>query len=131
MAMTAAQVRAYRQKMSGGKSGQDKDRSVETKTMTAEDVRAYRQKVQAQSEQEQKETDNVRSRMAQSQSGSGVRTATESPLQTRVQLPQGSTDTRWMGGGTRQLGTLGTTLSPLQSADAALQRSSPEGGSFA
>ncbi len=106
MAMTAAQVRAYRQKMSGGKSGQDKDRSVETKTMTAEDVRAYRQKVQAQSEQEKKETDSVRSRMAQSQSGSGVRTATESPFQTRVQLPQGSTDTRWMGGGTRQLGTL-------------------------
>ena len=106
MAMTAAQVRAYRQKMSGGKSGQDKDRSVETKTMTAEDVRAYRQKVQAQSEQKQKEAGSVSSRMAQSQSGSGVRTATESPLQTRVQLPQGSTDTRWMGGGTRQLGTL-------------------------
>ena len=114
MAMTAAQVRAYRQKMSGGKSGQDKDRSVETKTMTAEDVRAYRQKVQAQSEQEQKEPDSVRSRMAQSQSGSGVRTAAESPLQTRVQLPQGSTDTRWMGGGTRQLGT---TLSPVKSGN--------------
>ena len=106
MAMTAAQVRAYRQKMSGGKSGQDKDQSVETKTMTAEDVRAYRQKVQAQSEQKQKEANSVQGRMAQSQSGSGVRTATESPLQTRVQLPQGSTDTRWMGGGTRQLGTL-------------------------
>lgn len=44
--------------------------------------------------------------MAQSRSGSGVRTAVESPLLTRVQLPQGSTDTRWMGGGTRQLGTL-------------------------
>ena len=106
MAMTAAQVRAYRQKMSGGKSSQDKDQSVETKTMTAEDVRAYRQKVQAQSEHEQKETGSVSSRMAQSRSGSGVRTATESPLQTRVQLPQGSTDTRWMGGGTRQLGTM-------------------------
>ena len=106
MAMTAAQVRAYRQKMSGGKSGQDKDQSVETKTMTAEDVRAYRQKVQAQSEQKQKETGSVSNRMAQSRSGSGVRTAVESPLQTRVQLPQGSTDTRWMGGGTRQLGTL-------------------------
>ena len=106
MAMTAAQVRAYRQKMSGGKSGQDKDRSVETKTMTAEDVRAYRQKVQAQSEQKQKEAGSLSSRMAQSQSGSGVRTAAESPLQTRVQLPQGSMDTRWMGGGTRQLGTL-------------------------
>ena len=106
MAMTAAQVRAYRQKMSGGKSGQDKDQSVETKTMTAEDVRAYRQKVQAQSEQKQKETGSVSSRMAQSRSGSGVRTAVESPLQTRVQLPQGSTDTRWLGGGTRQLGTL-------------------------
>ena len=106
MAMTAAQVRAYRQKMSGGKSGQNKDQSVETKTMTAEDVRAYRQKVQAQSEQERKETGSVSSRMAQSQSSSGVRTATESPLQTRVQLPQGSADTRWMGGGTRQLGTL-------------------------
>lgn len=106
MAMTAAQVRAYRQKMSGGKSSQDKDQSVETKTMTAEDVRAYRQKVQAQSEQKQKEANSVQGRMAQSQSGSGVRTATESPLQTRVQLPQGSTDTRWMGGGTRQLGTL-------------------------
>ena len=106
MAMTAAQVRAYRQKMSGGKSSQDKDRSVETKTMTAEDVRAYRQKVQAQSEQKQKEAGSVSGRMAQSQSGSGVRTATESPLQTRVQLPQGSTDTRWMGGGTRALGTL-------------------------
>ena len=106
MAMTAAQVRAYRQKMSGGKSSQDKDQSVETKTMTAEDVRAYRQKVQAQSEQKQKEAGSVSSRTAQSQSSSGVRTATESPLQTRVQLPQGSTDTRWMGGGTRQLGTL-------------------------
>ena len=106
MAMTAAQVRAYRQKMSGGKSGQDKDQSVETKAMTAEDVRAYRQKVQAQSEQKQKETGSVSSRMVQSRSGSGVRTAVESPLQTRVQLPQGSTDTRWMGGGTRQLGTL-------------------------
>ena len=106
MAMTAAQVRAYRQKMSGGKNSQDKDQSVETKTMTAEDVRAYRQKVQAQSEQEQKEANSVQGRMAQSQSGSGVRTATESPLQTRVQLPQGSTDTRWMGGGTRALGTL-------------------------
>ena len=106
MAMTAAQVRAYRQKMSGGKSGQDKDQSVETKTMTAEDVRAYRQKVQAQSEQKQKETGSVSNRMAQSRRGSGVRTAVESPLQTRVQLPQGSTDTRWMSGGTRQLGTL-------------------------
>lgn len=106
MAMTAAQVRAYRQKMSGGKSGQDKDQSVETKTMTAEDVRAYRQKVQAQSEQKQKEAGSVSNRMAQSRSDSGVRTAVESPLQTRVQLPQGSTDTRWMGGGTRQLGTL-------------------------
>ena len=106
MAMTAAQVRAYRQKMSGGKSNQDKDQSVETKTMTAEDVRAYRQKVQAQSEQKQKETGSVSSRMAQSRSGSGVRTAVESPLRTRVQLPQGSTDTRWMSGGTRQLGTL-------------------------
>lgn len=106
MAMTAAQVRAYRQKMSGGKSGQDKDQSVETKTMTAEDVRAYRQKVQAQSEQKQKETGSVSNRMAQSRSGSGVRTAVESPLQTRVQLPQGSADTRWMRGGTRQLGTL-------------------------
>ena len=106
MAMTAAQVRAYRQKMSGGKSSQDKDQSVETKTMTAEDVRAYRQKMQAQSEQKQKEANSVQGRMAQSQSGSGVRTATESPLQTRVQLPQGSTDTRWMGGGTRQLGTM-------------------------
>ena len=106
MAMTAAQVRAYRQKMSGGKSGQDKDQSVETKTMTAEDVRAYRQKVQAQSEQKQIEAGSVSNRMAQSRSGSGVRTAVESPLQTRVQLPQGSTDTRWMSGGTRQLGTL-------------------------
>ena len=106
MAMTAAQVRAYRQKMSGGKSGQDKDQSVETKAITAEDVRAYRQKVQAQSEQKQKEAESVSNRMAQSRSGSGVRTAVESPLQTRVQLPQGSTDTRWMGGGTRQLGTL-------------------------
>ena len=106
MAMTAAQVRAYRQKMSGGKSGQDKDQSVETKTMTAEDVRAYRQKVQAQSEQKQKKTGSVSNRMTQNRSGSGVRTAVESPLQTRVQLPQGSTDTRWMGGGTRQLGTL-------------------------
>ena len=106
MAMTAAQVRAYRQKMSGGKSGQDKDQSVETKAITAEDVRAYRQKVQAQSEQKQKEAGSVSNRMAQSRSGSGVRTAVESPLQTRVQLPQGSTDTRWMSGGTRQLGTL-------------------------
>lgn len=106
MAMTAAQVRAYRQKMSGGKSGQDKDQSVETKTMTAEDVRAYRQKVQAQSEQKQIEAGSVSNRMAQSRSGSGVRTAVESPLQTRVKLPQGSTDTRGMGGGTRQLGTL-------------------------
>ncbi len=106
MAMTAAQVRAYRQKMSGGKSGQDKDQSVETKTMTAEDVRAYRQKVQAQSEQKQIEAGSVSNRMAQSRSGSGVRTAVESPLQTRVQPPQGSTDTRWMSGGTRQLGTL-------------------------
>ena len=106
MAMTAAQVRAYRQKMSGGKSGQDKDQSVETKTMTAEDVRAYRQKVQAQSEQKQIEAGSVSNRMAQSRSGSGVRTAVESPLQTRVKLPQGSTDTRWMSGGTRQLGTL-------------------------
>lgn len=106
MAMTAAQVRAYRQKMSGGKSGQDKDQSVETKTMTAEDVRAYRQKVQAKSEQKQIEAGSVSNRMAQSRSGSGVRTAVESPLQTRVQLPQGSTDTRWMSGGTRQLGTL-------------------------
>ena len=118
MAMTAAQVRAYRQKMSGGKSSQDKDQSVETKTMTAEDVRAYRQKVQAQSEQKQKEANSVQGRTAQSQSGSGVRTATESPLQTRVQLPQGSTDTRWMGGGTRQLGTLGATLSPVKSGSA-------------
>lgn len=106
MAMTAAQVRAYRQKMNGEKSGQDKDQSVETKAMTAEDVRAYRQKVQAQSEQKQKKANSASSRMAQSRSGSGVRTAVESPLQTRVQLPQGSTDTRWMGGGTRQLGTL-------------------------
>ena len=120
MAMTAAQVRAYRQKMSGGKSGQDKDQSVETKTMTAEDVRAYRQKVQAQSEQEQKETDSVRSRMAQSQSGSGVRTATESPLQTRVQLPQGSTDTRWMGGGTRALGTVQPVVDSKKLADEVL-----------
>ena len=124
MAVTKAQMaqwsRSYEEKYKD-KKNEDSYHPAQAAPATREQMDRWEENYQ----RKQKEADSVSSR-----SGSGVRTATESPLQTRVQLPQGSTDTRWMSGGTRALGTVGATLSPLQSADAALQRSSPEGGSF-
>lgn len=105
MAVTKAQMaqwsRNYEEKYKD-KKNEDSYHPAQAVPATKEQMNSWEENYQ----KKQKETDSVSSRMVQSQSGSGVRTTTESPLQTRVQLPQGSTDTRWMGGGTRQLGTL-------------------------
>ena len=105
MAVTKAQMAQWSRNYEGkykDKKNEDSYHPAQTEPATKEQMNRWEENYQ----KKQKETDSVRSRMAQSRSGSGVRTAAESPLQTRVQLPQGSTDTRWMGGGTRQLGTL-------------------------
>ena len=117
MAVTKAQMaqwsRNYEEKHKD-KKNEDSYHPAQAEPATKEQMNRWEENYQ----KKQKETDSVRSRMAQSRSGSGVRTAAESPLQTRVQLPQGSTDTRWMGGGTRKLGTVGATLSPVTSGSA-------------
>ena len=105
MAVTKAQMaqwsRNYEEKYKD-KKNEDSYHPAQAAPATKEQMNRWEENYQ----KKQKETNSVSSRTAQSRSGSGVRTATESPLQTRVQLPQGSTDARWMGGGTRQLGTL-------------------------
>ena len=105
MAVTKAQMaqwsRNYEEKYKD-KKNEDSYHPAQAAPATKEQMNRWEENYQ----KKQKEANSISSRTAQSQSGSGVRTATESPLQTRVQLPQGSTDTRWMGGGTRQLGTL-------------------------
>lgn len=105
MAVTKAQMaqwsRNYEEKYKD-KKNEDSYHPAQAAPATKEQMDRWEENYQ----KKQKETDSVRSLPAQSQSSSGTRTATESPLQTRVQLPQGSTDTRWMGGGTRQLGTM-------------------------
>lgn len=105
MAVTKAQMAQWSRNYEGkykDKKNEDSYHPAQTEPATKEQMNRWEENYQ----KKQNEANSVSSRMAQSRSGSGVRTATESPLQTRVQLPQGSTDTRWMGGGTRQLGTL-------------------------
>ena len=105
MAVTKAQMAQWSRNYEGkykDKKNEDSYHPAQTEPATKEQMNRWEENYQ----KKQKEANSASSRMAQSRSGSGVRTATESPLQTRVQLPQGSTDTRWMGGGTRQLGTM-------------------------
>lgn len=105
MAVTKAQMAQWSRNYEGkykDKKNEDSYHPAQTEPATKEQMNRWEENYQ----KKQNEANSASSRMAQSRSGSGVRTATESPLQTRVQLPQGSTDTRWMGGGTRQLGTL-------------------------
>lgn len=105
MAVTKAQMAQWSRNYEGkykDKKNEDSYHPAQTEPATKEQMNRWEENYQ----KKQNEANSVSNRMAQSRSGSGVRTAVESPLQTRVQLPQGSTDTRWMGGGTRQLGTL-------------------------
>ena len=105
MAVTKAQMAQWSRNYEGkykDKKNEDSYHPAQTEPATKEQMNRWEENYQ----KKQNEANSVSSRMAQSRSGSGVRTAVESPLQTRVQLPQGSTDTRWMSGGTRQLGTL-------------------------
>lgn len=105
MAVTKAQMAQWSRNYEGkykDKKNEDSYHPAQTEPATKEQMNRWEENYQ----KKQNEANSASSRMAQSRSGSGVRTAVESPLQTRVQLPQGSTDTRWMGGGTRQLGTL-------------------------
>lgn len=105
MAVTKAQMAQWSRNYEGkykDKKNEDSYHPAQTEPATKEQMNRWEENYQ----KKQNEANRVSNRMAQSRSGSGVRMATESPLQTRVQLPQGSTDTRWMGGGTRQLGTL-------------------------
>lgn len=105
MAVTKAQMAQWSRNYEGkykDKKNEDSYHPAQTEPATKEQMNRWEENYQ----KKQKEANSASSRMAQSRSDSGVRTAVESPLQTRVQLPQGSTDTRWMGGGTRQLGTL-------------------------
>ena len=105
MAVTKAQMAQWSRNYEGkykDKKNEDSYHPAQTEPATKEQMNRWEENYQ----KKQNEANRVSSRMAQSRSGSGVRTAVESPLQTRVQLPQGSTDTRWLGGGTRQLGTL-------------------------
>ena len=105
MAVTKAQMAQWSRNYEGkykDKKNEDSYHPAQTEPATKEQMNRWEENYQ----KKQNEANRVSNRMAQSRSGSGVRTAVESPLQTRVQLPQGSTDTRWMGGGTRQLGTL-------------------------
>ena len=105
MAVTKAQMAQWSRNYEGkykDKKNEDSYHPAQTEPATKEQMNRWEENYQ----KKQNEANSASNRMAQSRSGSGVRMATESPLQTRVQLPQGSTDTRWMGGGTRQLGTL-------------------------
>lgn len=105
MAVTKAQMAQWSRNYEGkykDKKNEDSYHPAQTEPATKEQMNRWEENYQ----KKQNEANSASNRMAQSRSGSGVRTAVESPLQTRVQLPQGSTDTRWMGGGTRQLGTL-------------------------
>lgn len=105
MAVTKAQMAQWSRNYEGkykDKKNEDSYHPAQTEPATKEQMNRWEKNYQ----KKQNEANSASSRMAQSRSSSGVRMATESPLQTRVQLPQGSTDTRWMGGGTRQLGTL-------------------------
>lgn len=105
MAVTKAQMAQWSRNYEGkykDKKNEDSYHPAQTEPATKEQMNRWEENYQ----KKQNEANRVSNRMEQSRSGSGVRTAVESPLQTRVQLPQGSTDTRWMGGGTRQLGTL-------------------------
>lgn len=105
MAVTKAQMAQWSRNYEGkykDKKNEDSYHPAQTEPATKEQMNRWEENYQ----KKQNEANRVSNRMAQSRSGSGVRTAVESPLLTRVQLPQGSTDTRWMGGGTRQLGTL-------------------------
>lgn len=105
MAVTKAQMAQWSRNYEGkykDKKNEDSYHPAQTEPATKEQMNRWEENYQ----KKQNEANRVSNRMAQSRSGSGVRMATESPLQTRVQLPQGSTDTRWMSGGTRQLGTL-------------------------
>ena len=124
MAVTKAQMeqwsRSYEEKYKD-KRNEDSYRPAVTPA-TAEQMRQWEegyQKKQALTRQVQQDTANPMIPVSQ-------------------QLKTGELD--WLGGGARVLGTVqplqyadaaqGMTLSPLQSADAALQRSSPEGESF-
>lgn len=105
MAVTKAQMAQWSRNYEGkykDKKNEDSYHPAQTEPATKEQMNRWEENYQ----KKQNEANSASNRMAQSRSGSGVRTAVESPLQTRVQLPQGSTDTRWMSGGTRQLGTL-------------------------
>lgn len=105
MAVTKAQMAQWSRNYEGkykDKKNEDSYHPAQTEPATKEQMNRWEENYQ----KKQNEANRVSNRMAQSRSDSGVRTAVESPLQTRVQLPQGSTDTRWMSGGTRQLGTL-------------------------
>ena len=105
MAVTKAQMAQWSRNYEGkykDKKNEDSYHPAQTEPATKEQMNRWEENYQ----KKQKEANSASSRMAQSRSDSGVRTAVESHLQTRVQLPKGSTDTRWMGGGTRQLGTL-------------------------
>ena len=116
MAVTKAQMAQWSRNYEGkykDKKNEDSYHPAQTEPATKEQMNRWEENYQ----KKQNEANSVQGRMAQSQSGSGVRTATESPLQTRAQLPQGSTDTRWMGGGTRVLGT----VQPLQSGNTGTQ----------
>ena len=105
MAVTKAQMAQWSRNYEGkykDKKNEDSYHPAQTEPATKEQMNRWEENYQ----KKQNEANKVSNRMAQSRGDSGVRTAVESPLQTRVQLPQGSTDTRWMSGGTRQLGTL-------------------------
>ena len=105
MAVTKAQMAQWSRNYEGkykDKKNEDSYHPAQTEPATKEQMNRWEENYQ----KKQNEANRVSNRMAQSRGDSGVRTAVESPLQTRVQLPQGSTDTRWMSGGTRQLGTL-------------------------
>lgn len=105
MAVTKAQMAQWSRNYEGkykDKKNEDSYHPAQTEPATKEQMKRWEENYQ----KKQNEANRVSNRMAQSRGDSGVRTAVESPLQTRVQLPQGSTDTRWMSGGTRQLGTL-------------------------
>lgn len=119
MAVTKAQMaqwsRNYEEKYKD-KKNEDSYHPAQAAPATKEQMDRWEENYQ----KKQKEADSVSSRMAQSRSGSGVRTATDSPLQTRVQLPQGGTDTRWMGGGTRALGTVQPVADSRKLADEVL-----------
>ena len=119
MAVTKAQMaqwsRSYEEKYKD-KKNEDSYHPAQAEPATKEQMNRWEENYQ----KKQNKANSVSSRTAQSQSGSGVRTATESPLQTRVQLPQGSTDTRWMGGGTRALGTVQPVVDSKKLADEVL-----------